>query len=644
MKPRAIAIIGSGPRGISILERMAVRLAQSPPQSPLIIYLLDAVEVGCGRIWRTDQPDYLLMNTVADEITMFSGPPRPDTPPRPGAGPSFAQWWQQHGADWPGPNSYAPRVLYGQYLHFVVNLVEESLPHDVTLLRIQQTVTGLRRAQSDGYHLGLNDGSQLRAHRVVLTTGHATPRLTGTVHRLHAFAAHRPHLTYVPASPVADMPLDKLRADSAVGVLGLGLSFYDVMAALTLGRGGRFTEASDGRLCYEPSGREPRLYAGSRSGMLMPARGVNQKPVDQIYEPVVFTERRVARLKAGPKADFLRDVFPWLRAEMDVAATLAVSRPTTEPATLARFVQAVADAARQTCPNVATIAACHGLRSAPAADLDMLAQPFKHRKFSSPEDFHVTLCAEVDADLREADRGNVHSPRKASLDVLRDVRWLICDLVDFASLTPSSHEHDFLGWYAPRSAFLVSGPPRIRLQQALALITAGVLRVLGPQTSFIPHPAGEHFLGRSAAVRKSEVLLDALVDARVPVPDIRLDSSHLTRDLLARGVIQPYRNDWRRADCADRIGNLLKDGSSCAGFETGGTAVTHSPYHPLSASGVADRGICVLGIPTEHTRWFMTMGGRRPGLWSQFDQDADDIAASVLCEAPVNAPVPAHAS
>ncbi|MFI7246523.1 FAD/NAD(P)-binding protein [Streptomyces qinglanensis] len=616
--PWTVAVIGSGPRGLSVLERMALRLTESSLSRPVVIHLIDAVEVGCGRVWRTDQPAYLLMNTVADEISMFSGPLVPGTRSQPGAGPSLAQWWQRYATDFPGPNSYAPRALYGQYLHFVLDSIETALPHQVTLVRRRQTATRLRGNGERGYRLEMADGTVLAAHRVVLTTGHAQPRLTGPPRDLWEFAAGRAHLRYVPTGPASEMRLDELRRGSAVGVMGLGLTFYDVMAALTLGRGGQFTAAADGTLRYRPSGDEPRLFAGSRSGLLMPGRGVNHKPLDQVYDPVVFTERRVAKLKASPKLDFIRDVFPWLRTEMDLVSTMAHNRPATGPAQREKFVRAVAAEAEHACPNIALLAARHGLVFMPAPDLDALAQPFRGRTFTSLGHFRCALKDVVEADLREADRGNVLSPRKAALDVLRDVRWLICALVDFAALRPYSHEQDFLGWYAQRSAFLVSGPPRIRLRQALALIESGVLTMLGPDTRFTVDATHNRFTGQSGVVEESRVLLDTVIDARVPPTDVRLDGSALMAELHARGVVQPYRNDW-----APPHGPREE-------FETGGVAVTETPYHPLSATGEADRGICVLGIPTEHTRWFMTVGGRRPGFWSQFDQDADDVARSAL--------------
>jgi hypothetical protein len=105
------------------------------------------------------------------------------------------------------------------------------------------------------------------------------------------------------------------------------------------------------------------------------------------------------------------------------------------------------------------------------------------------------------------------------------------------------------------------------------------------------------------------VLLDAMVDARVPQPDIQRDPSPLTRGLRKAGRWTTFVN---------------------GDFATGGLAVTDSPFHPLDVDGKPDTGVFVLGIPTEHTRWFTQVGSARPGPWGDFVRDADDIAAAAL--------------
>ena len=50
----------------------------------------------------------------------------------------------------------------------------------------------------------------------------------------------------------------KISPQAVVAIQGLGLTGHDVIAELTVGRGGRFAETGS-RLRYLPSGREPRL-------------------------------------------------------------------------------------------------------------------------------------------------------------------------------------------------------------------------------------------------------------------------------------------------------------------------------------------------------------------------------------------------
>ncbi|NGZ99815.1 hypothetical protein G5V59_04410 [Nocardioides sp. W3-2-3] len=76
----------------------------------------------------------------------------------------------------------------------------------------------------------------------------------------------------MPADSAADLDLGGIGAGDVVGVRGLGLTFYDSLALLTEGRGGRYVD--DGTaLRYLPSGNEPLIVAGSRSGVPLRARG-----------------------------------------------------------------------------------------------------------------------------------------------------------------------------------------------------------------------------------------------------------------------------------------------------------------------------------------------------------------------------------
>ncbi|MGW2562118.1 FAD/NAD(P)-binding protein [Streptomyces sp. NPDC001514] len=607
-----VAIIGSGPRGLSILERMAARYAEHPVHEDTEIYLIDSHQIGSGRIWRTDQPEWFLMNTVADEVSAFSGQPD-GGPARPGAGPSLAQWWRSVDPHYPGPNSYAPRALHGRYMQFILRTIEENLPENVRLIPVKATVDELERT-GDGYRLTLREGAHLTADRVILTTGHATPELTGNQRHLAAFADQRPGVRYVAGDSAADMPLSEIPAGSPVGVLGLGLSFYDVMAALTEGRGGRYEQDGGGGLVYRPSGAEPVIVAGSRSAMPLPARGRNQKHHDYRYDHVLFTTERVLSRSRHGEISFAEDALPWLLAEVELVYYATTLTARYGPGHSTAFEAEVVAAAESGVPDVVAIAAGYGLDDVPPVDLDGQARPFAGLHFDSPEDFEQALMAALADDLAHAEAGNVDDPLKAALDVIRDSRAVIRSLVDFAGLTPTSHREEFLGWYVPRSSFLAAGPPRVRLQQVAALISCGLLRIAGPDTRFSPDPETGRFAVHSPYVAGSRTLVDTIVDARIPTPDVRLDPHPLTHSLREQGIWTSYVNHGRDGDR----------------FDTGGVAVTEAPFHPVDRAGRADEGLYVLGIPTEHTRWFMQGGSSRPGFWTDFVQNADAIAADVV--------------
>ncbi|GAA1970552.1 FAD/NAD(P)-binding protein [Amycolatopsis minnesotensis] len=605
-----VAVVGSGPRGLAVLERLAVRLAERPPGGPVLLCLLDSAAVGTGRVWRTDQPVWSLMNTVAGEVTMFSGP-ADEGMPRAGAGPTLAQWWQRTDPEYPGPDSFAPRPTYGRYLEFALDAIEASLPERVRLRRIRSEVRGMVKS-ADAYTLTLAHGEQVRADRVVLATGHVPPELAGPRRRLADFAATRPNLAYLHGNSSTDMPLDAIAPGADVGVIGLGLSFYDVMVSLSIGRGGRF--AGDGHgLRYLPSGREPRLIAGSRGGVPMPARGRNQKGAEHSYSPRVFTMELVSSLRSKGKLDFRSQLLPWLLAEAELVyyRTALTARFGADVA--ARFgrhaVEAIEQAGRPH-PVLHQVAGRFGLGCLPRLDLESMARPFAGREFAGRAEFDGAVTEALREDLRQAELGNVDGPLKAALDVFRDVRGVLRAAVDFGGLTARSHEEDFLGWFCPIMSLLTVGPPRLRSRQALALMEAGLLRVIGPDARFDVDPAQGRFAVSSPRVRGAKVAVDVLVDARVPGPDLRRDRSPLISGLREAGLLTSFVNEGR--------------------FETGGVAVSESPFHPIGRDGQADTGMHVLGIPTEYTRWFTQVGSGRPGRWSEFTRDADAIAAHLV--------------
>jgi hypothetical protein len=617
--PYRIAIVGMGPRGLSVFESLAKRLMADQDQLPVEIYAIDAHEVGVGRIWRSDQPAWFLMNTITSQVTIYSG--QADQGPwRPGAGPCLYDWLQEQ--DDPamraaGPNDCVPRVYYGLYLHDAFQRIKAALPEHVRVEALKDQVVSLSW-QDEKAALSLQSGLRFDAvDKVVLCTGHPCNKPSAFEAQCLDFAARHPGLTYIPGNSALDMPLEAIRPGEAVGLLGLGLGFYDVLMALTEGRGGRFE--GEGEQCrYVASGREPVLLAGSRSGLPIPARGQNQKKVGARYAAVFFTQTAIQSIRRMRKAthgtrrlDFKADLLPLIEAEIALVyyKTLIGSRhgEASKQAFAESYIAAVRD--RQ----VEAALAEWGLADEPAPDLEKLSRPFAGLSFADPGAFTATLLQTIQTDIVEAQLGNLGSPLKAALDVIRDIRDTLREAADFGGLTHASYQQDFLASFSAIGSLLAAGPPIIRAEQTMALIRAGVLTIVGPDCAFERDEQAGAFAMSSHAVAGSRRAVTALIDCRVPLTRIVDDTNPLMIDLVESGQVVAYR-----APAPDDP------------FETEGMFVTDKPFHVVDASGRANSALYALGIPTEFTRWFTQVGSGTPNTLSRFTRDADAIAADVL--------------
>ncbi|MFI8519428.1 FAD/NAD(P)-binding protein [Streptomyces sp. NPDC085481] len=620
-EPLRVAFAGMGPRGLSVLERLAARCAERPPGRKVEVYAIDPYEAGAGRIWRTDQSPWFLMNTPAQEVTMFSGPADAG-PHRPGAGPTLGEWWVEHDPAHAEPQGYAPRQVYGRYLAYVMERIEATLPPCLTVHRVEARVICADRPDRQGPHrLRLDRGDVLTVDRLVLATGHPVNELDEQQREWQRFA--RTHATptrpvkYVAGGSANEMPLGEIPAGASVGVIGMGLTFYDVLAELTLGRGGTFTEGGHG-LLYLPSGKEPRILCGSRAGVPLLTRGLNQKGPEHRYRPVLFTPERMERLRAEhAPLDFESLVLPWLLAEVNLVLLATRVRQVHGPDAAREFTERAEEALALVpeLPVLERLAAGYRIDPRPLTGLDALARPFGGRRFGSPAEFHKVLTEWLRADLGDARLGNAEGPMKAAADVLRDVRQTIRNVVDFGGLTPESHRW-FLAEFGPVAAMVSTGPPQVRSEQFLALLAAGVLEPVGPGARFGTDPVEGRFSVESAQVENSWAALDVLVDARVPSTDLAADRDPLIRCLLSDGHVRTFVN---AADAADGEGE----------FRTGGMDCTDAPFHPIGADGEPDTATHVIGIPSEHTRWFTQVGSGRPGPWGSFTRDADAIAGAL---------------
>lgn len=620
-KHQTIAIIGGGPRGLAVAERLGIELSRTARSSAVRVLLIDDHEPGSGRIWRRTQSDSFLMNTVAGQVTMYSGP-RDEGGSRPGHGPSLYEWMRDRPeADCVPvePNTYASRRRYGEYLCDVLHALRQGYPLPHILLPMHGMVCDVLPMQDGRYSLEFSDARPaIIADALVIATGHARALSVGSeiLWQQHCQRSSRCDFRF--GDSAADLGLEDVDSSATVGIIGMGLGFHDVLAVLTSGRGGRFEAGQDG-LVYLPSGLEPRIVAGSRSGLPIPARGRNQKTSAATGEPAFFNHGAVEAMRALAQASrgqhslsFREHLEPLIVAEVEHVYYAAWVRRRFGAAAAERFMR---NHARDRNPHLKippSLLHTHGIADAPGINLSDLARPFGDTVFANPEDFRHTWRSYLSQDLQEAMIGNVDSPVKAALDVLRDMRDTLRSTVEFDGLDEDSLARAFRAEFSPLCGLLAAGPPVQRIDQLLALEAVGVLSVVGPEMEVNLDVARDCFDMRSPRVPGQQYAVTRLIDSRIPFPGLVQSRNPLLKAMMQRGLVRPYRHPHRKGLC-----------------EGGIDLLPHS-FEVVYADGRANPRIFAIGIPTEVPRWFTQVGSATPGTKSRFTLDAQAVANGVL--------------
>lgn len=610
MKRYSVTIIGMGPRGLSVLERIAA-IAGSR-QLLLDIILIEPGECGPG-VHAARQPQHLLINTLACQVTMFPAAGAVRHAPL-CATPSLTTWARQQGyrrvgeryyplgVDGGGADitdaDYLPRGLLGDYLAWVYLQLAAALPAGVTLTHHRLRACDLWQQADGRIAVELDSGYIVLSDFVFLTTGHGAS-LPGDLDAwLAKFAQDHARYNSRLAFVRQVYPLDQLArigADARVAIQGLGLSAHDVLAELTVGRGGVFARDAGGQggLRYLRSGREPKLTLCSRNCLPYAARGVNQKGLDGRHQPHYFTPdavdalRRQALASRGSRQlDFDRELLPLLKREMAYVYR------------------------RARHPSMAADPAAFQPGAADDALVDALLFPLRDRQFASLQAFRQFFTGWLAADLAEARRGNLGSPVKAATDVLRDVRATLQAAIEHGGLTPASHRK-FLNVYHPAINRVAFGPPLRRNEELLALLDAGVVEILsGPGCSIdIDENDSTYVLTTKFAGGVEKRPVDALVIARLDGFFPETETSLLIRNVLKRGLFRPYYNGV---------------------FHPGGIDIDDASQ-PLNAQGEPSRNIWALGYPVEGPHYY-THALPRPQLRSRQVLDADRCVTAMFAQ------------
>lgn len=826
-----VVVVGGGPRAVALIERLTARLTEQArqgesaaiaslglsgtlsstgrtsigsgaraPEKPLVrVAVVDAVAVGPGATWRTDQTGQFLNNTPISETTIYPDESTPIDGPLI-AGPTLVDWVREvaergtHELPWVveeartlTPDSFSSRRLQGVYyaeqlaraeaagfvsverIIGVAQEIEREVPGQdddgatttVSTLLAEDAGHRDEKASNTGRTVRLADGRRLHGRTVVLAQGMVQAKPGPSV---QAFieGAERLGLLYIKPGMPSERPWHTIPAGEDCIVRGLGANFFDIAAELSAARGGRFEPVSGdelGRLRYIPSGEEPRLWAISRRGLPYRAKGLAGPKGKPRYGQAVFaTPTWFDSLEHSDTPLFLgRDVWPMMAAEFGYAfaaalaardpaalptgldalrrdlakvvdsfaseyAELAAAEESTlaegfaasegfiapgytttgpaEPAPLVVREPATPEGAAQVVGKRAilpdNLATPEGAAQAINARIDALLARHIDRPEGHPEAFridlldrptggrvvgaeewdrHVAELIEVELD---AIANPLESPRQAVNLAMAATRGRVARLAALGLIEGSSVATELDGWFESDSLCLASGPPGVRVRQVIALIEAGLLHLVGPESQ-VAIDKDKGLFTAFSPITGVQVTARNFVEARMSKGKVNHTDDPLIRSLLASGRARIHRLPVNRLSTESVGSPVLTDvgspvsahagslaprsTSSLASESTGSQASVHAhtpddtvatqsieavrpttldtPLALVAADGNADPHVLVLGIPANSTQPGSAIGAA-PGIPSPLLTGADIAARSILTDLAISAGEPSQ--
>jgi uncharacterized NAD(P)/FAD-binding protein YdhS len=666
------ALIGAGPRGTSVLERLLANWAPAGPDATLHIDVVDPYPAGPGHVWQPGQSRLYLMNTQSFYPTVIPEDPELAAPL---AGETFDRWRaRQQRQPHPsltaaeraeltrlGSADFPSRALYGRYLRSTLDELLSRLPagvsvefHETTAVSVRSATIGGRNARGR-FDVGLEGGAVLTVDSVVLALGHLESRLNPEQRELKA-AAEELGLLYLPPAAPADVDWSRVPAAEPVLVRGMGLNFFDVMGQLTEGRGGTFAAGPDGRLSYQPSGREPLIIAASRRGTPYRAKAALAGYYPSAVTLRYFTENALARFAGtGIQPAFDHDLWPLLHRDAIWAyySTLARSHPGAIRTDPVAFLQALEESLRPHAHSAAkwedAVDAEIEAHVRPAHRLNLLglAAPLAGRSFGSRAELDAAVVEYLLDDARRSALGE-DDPVKMTIGALHHGRAVLKAAVADGGITDESWVAGLRGWFESFVEGLASGPPALRAEQLAALARAGVVRFVGPDPKFGvdrkagtftaaspwvgggpgsrgaagPDSGGRESGGTGAGDAQGEaVVARSLIEALAPANRVTINESPLLEQLLSDGLVRP------------RLMMTVEG----VPVQTSGLDVTPHPYRPVGSNGSVTEGLYVLGLQLSAAQWGTAIAAEaRPTNGPAYRSgqrtlhDADEIARDIL--------------
>ncbi|WP_416353573.1 FAD/NAD(P)-binding protein [Agrilactobacillus fermenti] len=617
-----IGIVGAGPRGLLILERLIAWSRER--QEKMAIHLFDLNGIG-GVVWQPNQSYTLIMNTPSNMISLFEDETVTPLAGPLTTGPNIYDWTKTEAAEYIQKNNqrfehanaflaeikrlqandYPTRALYGVYLNWYYERLTTQLPANVTLefqlhniIMVQRMATGQFTAQTLKQKYTFDS--------LIMALGYSENNRNEEEALLEDYANEH-ELVYIPPRNPASADLTGILPHSTVISRGLGLSFFDYVTLLTAGRGGTFTKNADQTLTYHPSGTEPKIVGMSRRGWPYHAKGINQKAYGEQFPAQYLTRDFLQRYD---KAHPLPYEFFWQRLQLElnwVYYTLWLSAH--QPEQVSAFQQAM-----KPLIQVAQLALILDTFKIPQAErLDIAEQMNPAVAFTENQiqQFTTAVASYLATDAVAAEAGTKTGPLTSALEMLRDVRDSIRYVIEHELLTEDEYINRFARHFNGVNNFLSIGPPVQRTRELQALVAAGVVEFAGPNARFSTD-RGQFRL--DSDLKPGQFwLADTILESRLPPATVLKTTNPLLTTLLAN-------KDARSYQLQEANGNWV---------DTGAIEVDRQTDQLKDADGNVIKNLFMWGVPTEGLHWLTTMSPR-PGVNDFFLQEADRIVATLF--------------
>ncbi|BDZ51310.1 adenylate cyclase [Frondihabitans sucicola] len=544
---RSIVLIGAGPRGVGWLERFA-RNHSALGAPDVTVHIVDPFPPGPGRIWRNEQSALLKLNSLAEDVTMFTDESSViDGPVSPG--PSLADWAAGvrdgtiTGVVATDPlladelrglhaKSFPTRRLQSLYLDWFHRRTLEGLPESISVIHHRVRAVDVEDLRDGGQRVLLDGGGALTADAVVYALGHSGSDAAPEHAALDAFAS-RNGLFYLPPSFTADADLDAVAAGETVLVRGFGLAAVDLIVLLGEGRGGRFVRIGD-RLRYVASGREPHLVVGSRRGVPYHAK-ITSSLVGVRPEPRYFTAEIAGGIAAShPRLDFVQHVWPAIAKEMlhGYYAELFTGHAERVLAGWDEFVERF-DAVDPFGDDYRRLVSETVVDPGDRLDLARFDRPLADVRGRTSADLQEIVRSYIRDDLARRTLPE-HSATLGLFLSLLQAFGAFFAITDSPNWTALSRERDLGGGWLRYFSYVASGPPGPRLEEILALSEAGILTFFGAGMDVVPDEAERVF--RATGTSTDEVVTArALIDAWLPEERATASDNPVLRSLVGGG-------------------------------------------------------------------------------------------------------------